>query len=91
MLETSPDYPRACTLRVRATSVPVFCFDDESSDLTEKHENLLVSGKIKDVAGESSSNVMFGSSLRSSGLATRYSLGNTPLGRVILASFLSEV
>ena len=73
MLETSPDYPRACTIRVSATSVPVFRLTTSLSDLTEKHENLLVSGKIKDVAGESSSNVMFGSSLRSSGLATRYS------------------
>ena len=91
MLETSPDYPRACTNTSESDIGACVLFDDEFSDLTEKHENLLVSGKIKDVAGESSSNVMFGSSLRSSGLATRYSLGNTPLGRVILASFLSEV
>ena len=59
MLETSPDYPRPCTLRVSVTSVPVISFYDESSDSTRSMRTSWSLGKIKDVAGGSSSSAYF--------------------------------
>jgi hypothetical protein len=58
MLETSPDYPRACTLRASATSVPGVRFMTSLRTRIRSMRTSCSLGKIKDVAGESSSSVL---------------------------------